>query len=79
MTFIGVLLFLEIFAISRNIELPENIGYLGPQGSFTHQAAEARFGAMSSHVSVSSIKGIFKDDYDEMLIDINNKWEENKI
>ena len=54
-------LFLEIFAISRNIELPENIGYLGPQGSFTHQAAEARFGAMSSYVSVSSIKGIFKE------------------
>lgn len=54
-------LFLEIFAISRNLELPENIGYLGPQGSFTHQAAEARFGAMSSYVSVSSIKGIFKE------------------
>lgn len=54
-------LFLEIFAISRNIELPENIGYLGPQGSFTHQAAESRFGAMSSYVSVSSIKGIFKE------------------
>lgn len=54
-------LFLEIFAISRNIELPENVGYLGPQGSFTHQAAESRFGAMSSYVSVSSIKGIFKE------------------
>ncbi|WP_198304973.1 chorismate mutase [Arcobacter vandammei] len=54
-------LFLEIFAISRNLELPENIGYLGPKGSFTHQAAEARFGAMSSYVSVSSIKGIFKE------------------
>ena len=54
-------LFLEIFAISRNIELPENIGYLGPQGSFTHQAAESRFGAMSSYVSISSILGIFKE------------------
>lgn len=40
-------LFLEIFAISRNLELPENVAYLGPQGSFTHQAAESRFGAMS--------------------------------
>lgn len=54
-------LFLEIFAISRNLELPENIGYLGPKGSFTHQAAESRFGAMSSYVSISSIKGIFKE------------------
>ena len=54
-------LFLEIFAISRNLELPENIGYLGPQGSFTHQAAESKFGAMSSYISLSSIKAIFKE------------------
>ncbi|RXK04675.1 chorismate mutase [Halarcobacter bivalviorum] len=54
-------LFLEIFAISRNIELPENVAYLGPEGSFTHQAAEGRFGAMSSYVSISSIKGIFRE------------------
>ncbi|QDF27866.1 chorismate mutase [Halarcobacter anaerophilus] len=54
-------LFLEIFAISRNIELPENIAYLGPEGSFTHQAAEARFGAMSSYISIGSIKGVFRE------------------
>lgn len=54
-------LFLEIFAISRNIELPENIAYLGPEGSFTHQAAEGRFGAMSSYISISSINGIFRE------------------
>ena len=54
-------LFLEIFAISRNIELPENIAYLGPEGSFTHQAAEGRFGAMSSYIPISSIKGIFRE------------------
>eukprot|EP01029_Cantina_marsupialis_P015355 TRINITY_DN33693_c0_g2_i3.p1 TRINITY_DN33693_c0_g2~~TRINITY_DN33693_c0_g2_i3.p1 ORF type:complete len:356 (-),score=78.15 TRINITY_DN33693_c0_g2_i3:185-1252(-) len=54
-------LFLEIFAISRNIELPENIAFLGPEGSFTHQAAEARFGAMSSYISIGSIKGVFRE------------------
>lgn len=54
-------LFLEIFAISRNLELPENIAYLGPEGSFTHQAAESRFGAMSSYLSTSSIRGIFRE------------------
>lgn len=54
-------LFLEIFAISRNIELPENIAYLGPEGSFTHQAAETRFGAMSSYISIGSIKGVFRE------------------
>ena len=54
-------LFLEIFAISRNLELPENIAYLGPEGSFTHQAAESRFGAMSSYLPISSIKGVFRE------------------
>lgn len=54
-------LFLEIFAISRNLELPENIAYLGPEGSFTHQAAEERFGAMSSYLPIGSIKGIFRE------------------
>ncbi len=54
-------LFLEIFAISRNLELPENIAFLGPNGSFTHQAAEARFGAMSSYISIGSIKGVFRE------------------
>lgn len=54
-------LFLEIFAISRNLELPENVAFLGPEGSFTHQAAEARFGAMSSYLSISSISGIFRE------------------
>lgn len=54
-------LFLEIFAISRNLELPENIAFLGPEGSFTHQAAETRFGAMSSYISIGSIKGVFRE------------------
>jgi len=54
-------IFLEIFAISRNLELPENIAYLGPEGSFTHQAAESRFGAMSSYLSIGSIKGVFRE------------------
>ena len=54
-------LFLEVFAISRNLELPENIAYLGPQGSFTHQAAESRFGAMSAYLPIGSITGVFRE------------------
>ena len=52
-------IFLEIFAVSRNIELPERIAYLGPNGSFTHQAAESRFGAMSEYMAVSTIQAVF--------------------
>lgn len=54
-------LFLEVFAISRNLELPENIAYLGPEGSFTHQAAESRFGAMSAYLSMASIVSVFRE------------------
>jgi len=54
-------LFLELFAVARNLELPERIAYLGPEASFTHQAAESRFGAMSSYLSVGSIKGVFRE------------------
>ncbi|MEK6659624.1 MAG: prephenate dehydratase [Campylobacterota bacterium] len=53
-------IFLEIFAVSRNLELPERIAYLGPEGSFTHQAAESRFGAMSDYLSLGSIHSVFK-------------------
>ena len=53
-------IYLEIFAVSRNLELPERIAYLGPEGSFTHQAAESRFGAMSDYLSLNSIETVFK-------------------
>ncbi len=53
-------IFLEIFAVSRNIELPEKVAYLGPEGSFTHQAAEARFGAMSEYLSLKNIQSVFE-------------------
>ena len=52
-------IFLEIFAVSRNLELPERIAYLGPSGSFSHQAAESRFGGMSEYMSIASIRAIF--------------------
>jgi chorismate mutase/prephenate dehydratase len=34
---------------------------LGPKGSFTHQAAQSRFGAMSSYIAINSIKGVFRE------------------
>lgn len=53
-------IFLEIFAVARNLELPERIAYLGPEGSFTHQAAESRFGGMSDYLSLGSIEAVFR-------------------
>jgi chorismate mutase/prephenate dehydratase len=54
-------LFLEMFTVARNLELPERVAYLGPEASFTHQAAENKFGAMSSYLPINSIQGIFRE------------------
>ncbi len=53
-------IYLEIFAVSRNLELPERVAYLGPEGSFTHQVAESRFGAMSEYLSMNTILSVIK-------------------
>ncbi len=53
-------IFLEIFSVSRNFELPERIAFLGPEGSFTHQVAESRFGAVSEYFSLGSIRSVFE-------------------
>ena len=54
-------IYLEIFSISRNLELPERVAYLGPEGSFTHQAAESRYGALSEYRSIPSIDAVFEE------------------
>ena len=54
-------LFLELFAVARNYELPERVAFLGPEASFTHQAAEMKFGAMSAYLPIHTIKGVFRE------------------
>ncbi len=53
-------IYLEIFAVSRNLELPERVAYLGPIGSYTHQVAESRFGAMCEYFSHNTITRTLK-------------------
>jgi len=54
-------LFLELIAVSRNYERAELIAYLGPEASFTHQAAEQRFGALGNYIPITTIQGIFRE------------------
>jgi chorismate mutase/prephenate dehydratase len=53
-------IFFEIFAVSRNLEMPEKIAFLGPKGSYTHQVAQSRFGAMGNYISLSCVEAVFR-------------------
>ncbi len=52
-------IFYEIFSVSRNLEKAQNVAFLGPIGTHTHQAAKSRFGAISSYLPLSNIKSVF--------------------
>lgn len=51
----------EIMSGSFALEHPLRIGYLGPAGSFSHQAAVKQFGASVSFEDVHEVRGVFTE------------------
>lgn len=50
----------ELMSGSFAIERPLRIGFLGPDGSFSHQAASMKFGASVDYMALSDISAVFE-------------------
>ncbi len=51
----------ELMSGSFFLERPLRIGYLGPKGSFSHNAAILKFGQSVDHEALMDIRGIFEE------------------
>ena len=49
----------ELMSASFALEQPPRVGFLGPAGSFSHEAAMGKFGASVEYEPLLSIRGIF--------------------
>ncbi len=54
-------IFREIISASLNLEKKLSVAYLGPEATFTHQAAIKQFGSSSNMQSVRSIAEVFQE------------------
>ena len=50
----------EILSASRRLQAPVKVAYLGPEGTFTQQAAMARFGASADYAPAATLAGAFR-------------------
>lgn len=60
-------IFGELFSISRNLVRPLRVAYLGPQWTFTAQAARQHFGSACTFVPAPGIQGIFSEVEDDRV------------
>ena len=54
-------LFREIMSACLDLEAPQKVAYLGPAGTFTHQAVLKHFGKATTTVPLSSITDVFRE------------------
>lgn len=69
----------EILATSRNVQKQFYVACLGPEGSYSHQAAQSRFGSENQYIFCRTIPDIFskvsKEEVDLAVIPIENSTE----
>jgi chorismate mutase/prephenate dehydratase len=51
----------ELMSGSFQLEKPLRIGFLGPEGTFSHHAAARKFGASVDYVPLAEIAGVFEE------------------
>jgi len=49
----------EVISASISLQKPVSVGYLGPPGTFSHQACQLRFGDSVNHVDYPSVPAVF--------------------
>ncbi len=72
-------IFREIFSATLALEKPLRIGFLGPETTFSHQAAIKQFGHSSKFIASPNIESIFrqveKDECDYGVVPVENSIE----
>ena len=71
--------FREIISATRSLELRPRVAYLGPAGTFSHQAARDTFGSLADFVAVASVAEVIaaveRGDADHGIVPVENTTE----
>ncbi|MFQ5424487.1 MAG: prephenate dehydratase [Phycisphaerae bacterium] len=68
----------ELMSSSFALERPPRVAYLGPEGSYSHEAALGKFGASVEYESIADITGVFEEiargHVNYGVVPVENRW-----